>query len=66
MTRAYARGRTLLSATLAYSAVVFASVFGWLLWADLLDALSWLAIALIAASGLIASLRSSAGAARSD
>ena len=66
ITRAYARGRTLLSATLAYSAVVFASVFGWLLWADLLDALSWLAIALIAASGLIASLRMSAGAARSD
>lgn len=66
MTRSYAKGRTLLSATLAYSTVVFSSLFGWLLWNDLLDALSWLAIGLIAASGLIASARSRTGAAESD
>jgi len=66
MTRSYSRGRTLLSATLAYSTVVFSSLFGWLIWGDTLDALSWLAIALIAASGMIASNRSKASAAEPD
>lgn len=66
MTRSYARGRTLLSASLAYSTVVFASLFGWLLWNDVLDALSWLAIGLIAASGLIASIRSRTSTAEPD
>lgn len=66
MTRSYSRGRTLLSATLAYSTVVFSSLFGWLIWDDALDALSWLAIALIAASGLIASNRSKSSAAEPD
>ena len=66
MTRSYSRGRTLLSATLAYSTVVFSSLFGWLIWDDSLDLLSWIAIALIAASGLIASNRSKASAAEPD
>lgn len=66
MTRSYARGRTLLSATLAYSTVAFSSLFGWLIWDDALDAMSWLAIGLIAASGLIASNRPKAGAAEPD
>ena len=66
MTRSYARGRTMLSATLAYSTVAFASLFGWLLWNDVLDAVSWLAIGLIAASGLLASIHSRTSTAESD
>jgi S-adenosylmethionine uptake transporter len=55
MTRAYKRGRTFLSASLAYSTVVFASLFGALLWGERLGSDGWLAIVLIAASGLLAS-----------
>ncbi|WP_054621991.1 DMT family transporter [Oryzomicrobium terrae] len=55
MTRAYKRGRTFLSASLAYSTVVFASLFGAVLWDETIAAEGWLAILLIAASGLLAS-----------
>lgn len=56
MTRAYSEGRTLAVGSLAYSTVVFASLFGMLLWAEVPTASSWLGIALIVASG-IASIR---------
>ena len=36
MTRAYARGKTLLSAALAYSTVIFSSLFGVLFWGEVL------------------------------
>ena len=54
MTRAYSRGKTLLSAALAYSTVIFSSLFGVLFWGEVLDASAGLAIALIVASGIAA------------
>lgn len=54
MTRAYAGARTLLAAALAYSTVIFASLFGMLLWNEAHDGWSWLAIGLIVLSGLSA------------
>ncbi len=54
MTRAYTRGKTLMSAALAYSTVIFSSFFGMLLWGELLDASAWVAIALIVLSGIAA------------
>jgi drug/metabolite transporter (DMT)-like permease len=55
MTRAYTRGKTLLSAALAYSTVIFSSFFGALFWGEVLDASAWLAIGLIILSGIAAS-----------
>ena len=55
MTRAYTRGKTLLSAALAYSTVIFSSLFGALFWGEVLDASAWLAIGLIILSGIAAS-----------
>jgi S-adenosylmethionine uptake transporter len=54
MTRAYTRGKTLMSAALAYSTVIFSSLFGALFWGEVLDASAWLAIALIILSGIAA------------
>jgi len=54
MTRAYTRGKTLMSAALAYSTVIFSSLFGMLLWGEIMDASSWLAIGLIVLSGIAA------------
>jgi len=55
MTRAYTRGKTLMSAALAYSTVIFSSLFGMLFWGETHDASAWLAIALIILSGVAAS-----------
>lgn len=55
MTRSYRYGRTLVSANLAYSTVIFSSLFGMLLWNEHLPASAWLAIALIIASGVLIS-----------
>ncbi|HRE17301.1 MAG TPA: DMT family transporter [Rhodocyclaceae bacterium] len=54
MTRAYKRTHTLVAAALAYSTVVFASLFGVLFWAEHLDLSAWCAILLIMASGVAA------------
>ena len=54
MTRAYKRGNTLVAASLAYSTVIFASLFGMFLWGETLSPLAWLAIALIIVSGVVA------------
>jgi S-adenosylmethionine uptake transporter len=54
MTRAYARGRALLSATLAYTAVIFACGFEFVLWDKALDGNEILGIALIGISGVLA------------
>lgn len=56
MTRSYRFGATVVSANLSYSTVVFASLFGMLLWNEHLPPLAWLAIGLIIASGITASL----------
>ena len=54
MTRAYSRGKTLMSAALAYSTVIFSSLFGMLFWGEVLPASAWAAIALIILSGIAA------------
>ena len=66
MTRAYNRGRTLMAASLAYSTVIFASLFGMLFWQETLSFGAWLAIALIVASGVVATLFSRANPAEQD
>lgn len=66
MTRAYKRGKTFLSASLAYTTVVFASLFGMLIWQETLSAGAWLAIALIVASGIVSAHYSRANPAEQD
>ncbi|MDY0013735.1 MAG: DMT family transporter [Rhodocyclaceae bacterium] len=56
MTRSYRYGKTLVSANLAYSTVIFASLFGVVLWGEHLPVAAWLAIGLIILSGLVISL----------
>jgi len=53
MTRAYRTGRTLVVGSLAYSTIVFASLFGMLLWDETLSLGSWLGMAFIIASGVL-------------
>lgn len=57
MTIAYARGRTLATAILVYTTVVFASLFGILLWRETLPLLAWMGIGLIIAAGIAATLQ---------
>ncbi len=54
MTRAYGAGRTLLTANLQYSAIVFASVMGMIVFADRIPLIGWLGIATIIGSGVLA------------
>ena len=54
MTRAYTRGKTLMAAALAYSTVIFSSLFGMWFWGEVLDSSAWYAIALIILSGIAA------------
>jgi S-adenosylmethionine uptake transporter len=56
MTRAYSAGRTLLTANLQYSAIVFATLLGMLLFADRIPLAGWLGIAMIIGSGIVATL----------
>lgn len=58
MTRSYRFGKTIVSAALSYSTVIFASLFGMLIWDEHLPAAAWLAVAMIIASGLAVSLAS--------
>jgi len=53
MTRAYRTGNPLVVGSLAYSTVVLASLFGILLWEEMLSLDSWIAIALIISSGVM-------------
>ena len=54
MTRAYRLGKTLVTANLQYTGIVFSSVWGILVWGDLLSWLGWLGIFVILLSGLTA------------
>ena len=56
MTRAYKRGKPIAAASLAYTAIVFASLFGMLLWDEIMPASAWLAIALIVTGAIGVSL----------
>lgn len=53
MTHAYRIGRTLVVGSMAYSTIVFASLFGMLLWDETLALSSWLGMGLIVASGVL-------------
>lgn len=53
MTQAYRVGKTLAVGSMAYSTIVFASLFGMLLWNEVLAPSSWLGMALIVASGVL-------------
>jgi drug/metabolite transporter (DMT)-like permease len=53
MTRAYRTGNPLVVGSLAYITVVLASLFGILLWQEMLSLDSWLAVALIIGSGIM-------------
>lgn len=54
MTRSYRQGNAVVSASLAYSAVIFASLFGVALWGEHLGRDAGLAIVLIVGSGIAA------------
>lgn len=54
MTRAYRLGKTLVTANLQYTGIVFSSVWGILIWSDILTWSGWLGIAAILASGVAA------------
>ncbi len=62
MTRAYRYGRTMVSASLAYTTVIFSSLFGMLLWDEHVPPAGWAAIALIVASGVLTGLATRHGA----
>jgi S-adenosylmethionine uptake transporter len=56
MTRAYSQGATLVAANWQYSGIVFAALFGMLLFGDVITPLGWAGMALIIASGIAATL----------
>jgi drug/metabolite transporter (DMT)-like permease len=53
MTRAYRLGRTLVVGSMAYSTIIFASLFGMLLWGETLPITGWLGMILIMTGGVI-------------
>lgn len=53
MTRAYRLGHPLVTANLQYSGIVFSSVWGIIVWQDLLGVTSWAGIAIIVVSGMV-------------
>ncbi len=56
MTRSYRFGRTVVSANLSYATVMFASLFGMLVWDETVTPAGWAAMALIVGSGVMVSL----------
>lgn len=66
MTRAYKNGKTMVSASLTYSTVVFASLFGIWLWDERLPMIAQLGVALILVSGILATVYSRAAPAEQD
>lgn len=56
MTCAFKRGKTLLVANLQYTTVMFASLFGFLLWRELLSLVAWGGVILIISSNVLMSL----------
>lgn len=65
MTRAYRLGNTLVTANLQYSGIVFSSLWGILIWGDVLGPGSWLGIAVILVSGVGATYYNHRNAAQS-
>lgn len=56
MTRAYSRGPTMLVANLQYAGIVFAAIYGLVLFGDQIEWVGWAGMALIVASGLVATV----------
>ena len=56
MTRAYARGSTLVVANLQYSGIIFAALYSVLLFGDSITPMGWAGMALIVASGIGATI----------
>jgi S-adenosylmethionine uptake transporter len=56
-TRAYSRGATMLAANLSYSAVLFSALLGFFIWSEVIPPSGWLAIAIIVAGGIMATLK---------
>ncbi len=56
MTRAYTRGATMVVANLQYSGIIFAALFGLLLFGDRLPLIGWLGMITIIASGVTATV----------
>ena len=54
MTRAYHLGKTLVSANLQYTGIVFSSIWGILIWDDSLGWIGWLGLVMIIGSGIAA------------
>jgi S-adenosylmethionine uptake transporter len=54
MTRAYRLGKTLVTANLQYTGIVFSSIWGILIWGDVLTWSGWIGILVILVSGLAA------------
>ena len=54
MTRAYRLGKTLVTANLQYTGIVFSSGWGILIWGDSLSWIGWLGIVVILVSGIVA------------
>jgi S-adenosylmethionine uptake transporter len=54
MTRAYRLGNALVTANLQYTGIVFSSLWGIVIWGDVLAISGWMGIALIVASGVAA------------
>jgi drug/metabolite transporter (DMT)-like permease len=53
MTRAYRLGNTLVTANLQYTGIVFASLWGLLIWGDAMGLRSWAGILIILLSGMV-------------
>lgn len=53
MTRAYHTGHTLVVGAFAYSTVVFATLFGLVLWDERLEPAAWAGVAMVLAGGLL-------------
>lgn len=51
MTRAYRLGNTLVTSNLQYTGIVFSSIWGILIWGDVLNWMGWLGIGIILVSG---------------
>ncbi len=56
LTRAYSQGSTLVAANLQYSGIVFAALYGVVLFGDVIPWIGWIGMALIAASGIAATV----------
>lgn len=54
MTKSFNGGNVILSSLFTYSGIIFGAIFGMLIFAERLDALSWLGIAVIIATGCAA------------